>query len=242
MKVSGWDGMKNKTIGNTGYIYTYMKKWKLHIYIHEEVKAAWSCLTLCDSMDCSLPSSYVHGILQARTLNWVAISFSGGSPQSRDRTWVSCIAGRFFTNWTTREAQLSSYPHVFPKTPCIHSHVLFFFFFWTWCLCAKSFQSCLTLCETMDHSPPGCSVHGMLQAGILEWLAMAGDLSIPGIEPLSLVSLALANEFFTTHATCLNLLQYCFCFMFQGFGGRHLGPYLPDQGSNLYSRHWKVKS
>ena len=89
----------------------------------------------------------------------------------------------------------------------------------------------------MDHSPPGRSVHGMLQAGILEWLAMAGDLSKPGTEPLSLVSFALADGFFTTHATCLNLLQYCFCFMFQVFGGRHLGSYLPD----LYSQHWKVK-
>ena len=69
-----------------------------------------------------------------------------------------------------------------------------------------------------------------------------GDLSKPGTEPLSLVSLALADVFFTTHATCLKVLQYCFCFMFQGFGGRHLGSYLPDQGLNLYPRHWKVKS
>ena len=124
------------------------------------------------------------------------------------------------------------------------SLIFFFFSFWMWCLCAKSFQSCLTLCETMDHSSPGSSVHGILQAGILEWLARppAGDLSKPGTEPLSLVSLALADVFFTTHATCLNVLQYCFCFMFQVFGGRHLGSYLPDQGLNLYPWHWKVKS
>ena len=50
-------------------------------------------------MDCSLPGSSVHGILQARTLEWVAISFSRGSSQPRDRTQVSCVAGRFFTNW-----------------------------------------------------------------------------------------------------------------------------------------------
>ena len=50
--------------------------------------------TLCDPMDCSLPGSSVHGILQARILEWVAIPFSRGSSQSRDQTQVSCIAGR----------------------------------------------------------------------------------------------------------------------------------------------------
>ena len=56
-----------------------------------------SCTTLCDPMDCSLPGFSVCGILQARILEWVAISFSRGSSQSRDRTQVSCTAGRFFT-------------------------------------------------------------------------------------------------------------------------------------------------
>ena len=55
------------------------------------------CPTLCDPMDCSPPGSSVHGILQARTLEWVAIPSSGGSSQPSDRTWVSCSAGRFFT-------------------------------------------------------------------------------------------------------------------------------------------------
>ena len=62
------------------------------------------CLTLCDPMDYSLPASTVHGILQARILQWVAIPFSRGSSQPRGRTGVSCIAGRFFTIWATREA------------------------------------------------------------------------------------------------------------------------------------------
>jgi len=48
-------------------------------------------------MDCSLPGSFVHGILQARMLEWVAMPSSRGSSQPRDRTLVSCIAGRFFT-------------------------------------------------------------------------------------------------------------------------------------------------
>ena len=58
-----------------------------------------SCPILCDPMDCSLPGSSVHGILQARILEWVAIPFSRGSYQPRDQTQVSCIAGRFFTIW-----------------------------------------------------------------------------------------------------------------------------------------------
>ena len=56
-----------------------------------------SCLTLCDPMDCNLLGSTVHGILQAKILDWVAISFSEGSSHPKDQTRVSCIAGRFFT-------------------------------------------------------------------------------------------------------------------------------------------------
>ena len=59
---------------------------------------------LFDSTDCSPPGSSVSGILQARILEWVAISFSRGSSWPRDQTWVSCFAGRFFTVWATREA------------------------------------------------------------------------------------------------------------------------------------------
>ena len=55
-------------------------------------------------MDYSLPGSSVHGIFQARVLEWVAISFSRGSSQPRDWTHVSHIAGRLFTVWATREA------------------------------------------------------------------------------------------------------------------------------------------
>ena len=53
--------------------------------------AQW-CLTLCDLMDCSPPGSSVHGILQARILDWVAISSSRGSSQPRDQTCISCVS------------------------------------------------------------------------------------------------------------------------------------------------------
>ena len=68
------------------------------------VWVAQSCLTLCNHVNCGLPVSSVHGILQARILEWVAISFSSGSSRPRGWTQVSHIAGRFFTIWATRGA------------------------------------------------------------------------------------------------------------------------------------------
>ena len=62
-----------------------------------KVLVTQSCLTLCDPIDCSPPDSSVHGILQARILEWVAIPFSRGSSQPKDQTCISYIAGRFFT-------------------------------------------------------------------------------------------------------------------------------------------------
>ena len=71
-----------------------------------------SCPTLYGPMNCSPPDSSVHRILQARTLEWVAISFSRGSSQSRNQTGVSCIAGGFFTSWATRESPSGYNIHV----------------------------------------------------------------------------------------------------------------------------------
>ena len=68
-----------------------------NFFFHVKSEVAQSCPTLCDPMDCSLPDSSVHGIFQARVLEWGAISFSRGSSQPRDRTWVSHIVGRRFT-------------------------------------------------------------------------------------------------------------------------------------------------
>ena len=66
-----------------------------------EGEVAQSCLTLCDPMDCSLQGFSVHGILQARILEWVTISFSRGSSQPRDRTQVFRNGGRHFNLWAT---------------------------------------------------------------------------------------------------------------------------------------------
>ena len=85
-----------------------------------------SCLTLCDSMDCSLPGSSVHGISQARILESVAISFFRVSSKPWDGTHVSCFAGRFFYHWARREA------HTETMCVCVsHSFMSTFAALWT---------------------------------------------------------------------------------------------------------------
>ena len=80
---------------------------------------------------------------------------------------------------------------------------LFFLFVFSACMCAKSLQSCLTLCDSMDWSPPGSSVHGFLLPRTLEWVAWPppGDLPNTEIEPACPMSPALAGVFFTISAT-----------------------------------------
>ena len=66
------------------------------------VLSRFSHVRLCDPVDCSPPGFSVHGIFQARILEWAAIFFSRGSTQSRDQTWVFFIPERYFTIWATR--------------------------------------------------------------------------------------------------------------------------------------------
>ena len=118
----------------------------------------------CDPMDCSLPVSSVCGISQARILKWVAISFSRGSSPSRNQTQVSCIAGRFFTEWVTREAV---YTHT--NTTLLYTqHCKLTMRKWS-----EVVQSCPTLRYPMDWSLQGSSVHGIFQARVLEWVAIS---------------------------------------------------------------------
>ena len=76
-------------------------------FMNEWVKVIQSCPILADHMECSMPGSSVHEILQVRILESVAIPFSKGSFQPRDQTQVSHIANRYFTVWATREAPKS---------------------------------------------------------------------------------------------------------------------------------------
>ena len=79
-----------------------------HIYSESESESEFVqfCPTLCYPMDCSLSGSSVHGIFQARLLEWIVISLSRGSSQPRNWTQVSHTAGRLFTVWATRQAHL----------------------------------------------------------------------------------------------------------------------------------------
>ena len=84
------------------------------------------CLTLCHPMDCSLPGSSVHGILQARILEWDAISFSRASSWPRDQTPVSMLACRFFTICVTMDVPTSMIGSTFKVF--VSSRSFFFFF------------------------------------------------------------------------------------------------------------------
>ena len=98
--------MTSERFPKTVSVQTLMVLWKCCLL--------WSCGESgvhCHSSKVTVKVSVaqfsVHGVLQARILEWVAISFSKGSDRPRDWTWVSCVAGRFFTVWATREAPRS---------------------------------------------------------------------------------------------------------------------------------------
>ena len=89
--ITGWDGGRAKDKSSYVNRTTYSSSF---------FKVAQSCPTLCDPMDHT-----VHGILQARILEWVVSPFSRGSSQPRNWTQVPCIAGRLFSSWAAGEAQ-----------------------------------------------------------------------------------------------------------------------------------------
>ena len=88
-------------------LYLYFLDIFIILFHEVKVKVAQSCLTLCDPMDYT-----VHGILQARILEWVTVPFSSGSSQSRDWTQVSHITGGFFTSHqgSPRRLEWVAYP------------------------------------------------------------------------------------------------------------------------------------
>ena len=111
--------------------------------VKSESEVAQSCLTLSNLMDCSLPGSSVHGIFQVRVLEWGASKF-----------------GKLSIDHRTQKGQFSflSQRRAMPKNAKVKSEVA---------------QSCLTLSDPMDCSLPGSSVHGIFQARVLEWGAIA---------------------------------------------------------------------
>ena len=101
-----------------------------------ELLVTQSCLTLCNPMDRRPPGSSVHGILQARILEWVTIPFSRASSQPGNQIQVSCLADRFFTFWVAREDLQRSQMNLahslctsfqtFPGFPCLSVHLFYF--------------------------------------------------------------------------------------------------------------------
>ena len=86
--------------------FHYMCGWQGAINV-TIVKVAWLWPTLCNPMDCSLPGLSDHGILQAKILEWVAVSFSRVFFQPRDQAQVTHITSGFFTSWATRLAPIA---------------------------------------------------------------------------------------------------------------------------------------
>ena len=140
--------------------------------VKSESKVAQSCPTLSDPIDCSLPDSSIHGIFQARVLEWGAIAFSATISST-------CHFNIFVSLWAELWPPLPialtiNLPFIF-YLPLVTN----FFQFLERLEASRSqdhhgwvTQSCLTLWDPMDGSLPGYSVHGILQARILEWVAI----------------------------------------------------------------------
>ena len=129
-------------------------------------KSLQSCLTLCDPRHGSPSGSTVLGILQARTLEWVAISFSN-----------ACTYAKLLQSCPTLCDPMDSSPPGCSIHRILLARILE--------VKSEVTQSCPTPCDSMDCSLPGSSVHGIFQARILEWVAIfpSGDLPSPGIKP-----------------------------------------------------------
>ena len=168
------------------YVLQTVYCWYLWMWPYLEISSLCSCaqslllcLALCDPTDCSLPSSSVHGILQARILEWAAMPFFRGSFPSRDQTQVSCVfctAGKFFT-----------------AEPQMKSLVL-------------AAQSCSTLCNPMDCSSPSSSVDGILQVRTLEWIAIPFSRGSSWLKDQTGIS-CIAGRFFTIWATGKSIFE-----------------------------------
>ena len=134
--------------------------------------------TLCNHMECSPQDSSVHGILQARILEWVAMPLGIFLTQGSNPHLL------YLLHW-----QVGSLPLASPEKPnmsntCYQKSINFSLFISATVLVS---QPCLTLCDPMDCSLPGSCVHGILQARILEWIVItfSRDLPNPWTEPRS---------------------------------------------------------
>ena len=127
------------------------------------------CPILCNPMDYCPPGSSVPGILQARILEQVAISFSRGSFQPRDQIHISHAAGSPFISEPPALFIFSNYLSKIKKKKLYIN----FLYFLDNNILFKVAQSCPIPCDPIDCSTPGSSIHGIFQARILEWVAIS---------------------------------------------------------------------
>ena len=162
-------------------------------------KSLQSCPTLCDPIDGSPPGSPVPGILQARTLEWVAISFSNagkrkvkGKSLSHVRLLATPLTAAYqafpFMGFSRQEywsgvplpslnisnsRRNYSYSITLNKPDTKRTNIVWFHLYEIAAAAAKLLQSCPTLWDPIDGSPPGTPVPGILQARTLEWVAIS---------------------------------------------------------------------
>ena len=136
----------------------WIKIWGI---IYSVVFIAQSCPTLCNHMDCSPPGSSVHGILQARILEWVAISFSRGSSRPSDQTLVFCIAGGSLPSEPSGKpiiySNLSIFQNLLEEQICIRS-ILPTRAAWTQQPCVSTRLTCVDCHPHSLCSPPLCTL------------------------------------------------------------------------------------
>ena len=141
----------------------------------------FSCTWLCDPMDSSPPGFPLHGILQARILEWVTISFSIKlvyftviSSKHSDQTTLAILAERINTELKKLESHTNIKINVtFLKKKHRWNFIKNISFINSLVLSATAAKSCLTLCDPIDYSLPSSSVHGIFKARILEWVGIS---------------------------------------------------------------------
>ena len=154
---------------------------------------------LCDPVDCSSPGSSVHGILQARILEWVTISFSRESSLPRDPTQISCTAGRFFAIWATRETpKYQSRYGIQNAMKKLNKHTCLIYCVCV-CVCVQ-WLSCVrhfVTPWTVVHQVPLFMEFFRQEYWSGVPFPTPGNLPYPGIKLTSLASPALGGRFFT---------------------------------------------
>ena len=149
-----WDSPGKNTAVGFHFLLQCMK-------VKSESEVAQLCPTLCNPMDCSLPGSSAHGIFQATVLEWGAIVFSALESLGSFNFSSQLVPFPYFQEILHFHPRLASCKHG-PLSPALPLAAA-----------AKLLQSCPTLCDSIDCSPPGSPVPGILQARTLEWVAIS---------------------------------------------------------------------